>query len=153
MLTALNNQLLIKYLGNTKYPFTAHDFQKCYTGNTTRFSNQEQLLFVIDHNQYKQQIGCITLHIIPETENGYVGFWIVPQFWKSGFMTEALRRVTEYSFKELRMHKIYGVCVEENIGSEKVMTKCGYKQEGYFIEDLKIRGKYYTTKRFAILAA
>ena len=151
MISAMNNAIMTEYLGHIPLPFSSDHFNDSYHLNRKKFKNQSQLLFIIVQKQLNTQIGCITLHMIPECENCCVGYWILPAFWNKGYMSEAFRNVIEYGFNKLKIHKIYAVCVEYNLSSEKVMQKCGLKLEGVLTDDLKLRGKYYTLKRYALL--
>lgn len=53
------------------------------------------------------------------------GFWLDPEFWGQGLMTEAADRVTEYAFTELDWPQLYLSNAEANIGSHRVKEKQG----------------------------
>ena len=44
-------------------------------------------------------------------------------------MTEALKKVLEFAFTENDVYRVTTGCLAENIGSEKVMQKCGLLKE------------------------
>ena len=69
-------------------------------------------------------IGVIDLW--PETgKRTQRGFWLDPEFWGRGLMTEAAERVTEYAFAELGWPRLYLSNAEANIGSHRVKQKQG----------------------------
>ena len=45
-------------------------------------------------------------------------------------MTEALREVLRYLFEEVGFYRLNGCHAAENIGSSRVMEKCGLSYEG-----------------------
>ncbi len=75
-------------------------------------------------------IGDIELGEIGESETGNVGYCLARKYWGQGFMTEALGEVVRFAFEEVGLHRIDGMHVEQNIGSSRVMEKCGLKYEG-----------------------
>ena len=63
---------------------------------------------------------------LPETECE-VGYWIGVPYWGQGLIPEAVRCLMKYAFTELKMHKLWCGCFEENTQSKRVMEKCGFK--------------------------
>lgn len=59
-----------------------------------------------------------------ETEIGYA---ISQAFWNRGIVTEAMRAVCTFAFRELEVETIICHCHIENIGSERVMQKLGMR--------------------------
>ena len=53
------------------------------------------------------------------------GFWIDPEFWGRGLMTEAAQLVTEYAFVELGWPHLWLDNAEANIGSHRIKEKQG----------------------------
>ena len=53
-----------------------------------------------------------------------------PELWGKGYATEAIRRVTEYSFTTLNLHKIEAGCLDLNTGSLQAFKNAGFKEEG-----------------------
>ncbi len=69
-------------------------------------------------------IGVIDLW--PETgKRTQRGFWLDPEFWGRGLMTEAADRVAEYAFAELGWPSLYLCNAEANIASHRVKEKQG----------------------------
>jgi ribosomal-protein-alanine N-acetyltransferase len=53
------------------------------------------------------------------------GFWLDPEFWGLGLMTEAAERVTEFAFVELGWPRLWLTNAEANIGSHRIKEKQG----------------------------
>ena len=75
-------------------------------------------------------IGDITLLNVGYTETGIVGYCMAKKCWGKGIMTEALKEVIRFAFEEVGLHRIEGMHAKQNIGSSRVMEKCGLKYEG-----------------------
>jgi len=68
-----------------------------------------------------------------------IGYVISKNFWGKGMMTEALKEVIKYCFDELADEPVEAHCEEANIGSWKVMKKCGMKNEGTLREKVFVK--------------
>ena len=61
---------------------------------------------------------------------GEIGYFIDEAYWGQGIATEAVRLLEQFCFQELGITRIELLMLPENIGSEKVAIKCGYRKEG-----------------------
>ena len=53
------------------------------------------------------------------------GYALLPEYWNKGIMAEALKCGIDYMFNQLNATIVLGECVNENIGSARVMEKAG----------------------------
>lgn len=63
-------------------------------------------------------------------QTGNLGYCLSKAWWGQGIMTEALTEVLRYCFEEVGVTRIEGSHAAENIGSRRVMEKCGLQYEG-----------------------
>lgn len=68
---------------------------------------------------------------------GEVGFWLGKQYWNHGYMSEALKAILDYSFKNLNINLVWAGYFENNFASKSVQEKCGFKFH-HVIEDLYV---------------
>lgn len=90
-------------------------------------------------------VGIISLkkfHL--RDKNAEVGYWICEKKWGKGYATEALKEITKYGFKELKLYKIFALACIENHGSIKVLEKAGYKKEAVLKKHTKWKGKKWS---------
>ena len=59
-----------------------------------------------------------------------------------GYATEAVKRIIDYAFNDLGLHRIEANIMPENKASMAVVEKCGFKNEGLARKYLKINGKW-----------
>ncbi|WP_460485709.1 GNAT family N-acetyltransferase [Capnocytophaga sp. HP1101] len=64
-----------------------------------------------------------------------IGYWLGEDFWGKGYTTEASLRLIEYAFEKLHLTKLWAGVFKENIASQRVVEKCGFKHH-HTIEDL-----------------
>ena len=58
------------------------------------------------------------------------GYVLASQWWRQGLMTEILTEVTDWALEQPSLFRIGAVCDVENIGSARVLEKCGFIREG-----------------------
>ena len=58
-----------------------------------------------------------------------VGYHIGGDYTKRGYATEAAKAFLPVIMKKLDIDRIAGICVAENLGSIKVMERCGFTKE------------------------
>ena len=52
------------------------------------------------------------------------------KWWNQGIVTEAFKKVITFLFEEVKVNRIQSYHDQENVGSGKVMSKCGMIYEG-----------------------
>jgi ribosomal-protein-alanine N-acetyltransferase len=100
----------------------------------------EKLLGIIGHYRIK-----------PEHYRAEVGYMLFPEYNGKGIVSEALQKVVEYGFKEMKLHSIEAILDPENKGSEKVLLKNGFIKEAHLIENEFYEGRFLNTMIYSIL--
>ena len=62
--------------------------------------------------------------------SGKVGYYVGRTFRKRGIATAALSAVADFSFSELKLHRLHTKAFTDNIASIKVLGNCGFVKEG-----------------------
>lgn len=60
-----------------------------------------------------------------EEEAKELGFALSKDYWKNGYMTEAIQGLIKYAFNILNIPAIYSITSNQNLSSIKVQEKCG----------------------------
>lgn len=84
-----------------------------------------------------------------EANRGYIGYWIGFDYWGQGLASKALAYMLNLA-KEHGFIEIYGGCAEDNIASQKIMTKNGMKATGETF-DIPFRDGFKTLQKYLIL--
>lgn len=82
---------------------------------------------------------------------GCIAYTLSRDYWGQGIVSEALSRVIEYGFKEVNFRRIEAYHSINNIGSGRVMQKCGMKFEGRMRKKYKSHVGYEDSDLYAIL--
>ncbi|HEU0029629.1 MAG TPA: GNAT family protein [Kofleriaceae bacterium] len=73
-----------------------------------------------------------------------LGYWLAPDAWNQGFMTEAASAVVRYGFDQIGLHKITVRCFEANVASRRVIEKVGFRFVGRAEDDVWRDGVWST---------
>ncbi len=84
-----------------------------------------------------------------EHRKAETGYWIFPEHWGKGIVSEALGRALEYGFAEMNLHRVSAESDDDNAGSIAVLKKLGFIQEGTRRECEIKDGRFITLDIFA----
>lgn len=117
-------------------------------------ANRKFYFMHIELKDSHEQLGSIGYTVINDTPIGKIvdaGYFIYPKFWGKGYTTEAFKRVIEFAFLENNVYRISTGCLAENVGSERVMQKCGLIKEAEHIDHEWHDGKMKTRLEYRLL--
>lgn len=99
-------------------------------------------------------IGGISLSNVRRgvAQCGTLGYWIAEPHTRQGYMSEALRLITEFCFGQLALHRIEAACLLHNEASQQLLLRAGFTKDGYARKYLKIRGEWHDHLLFSLLA-
>ena len=80
-----------------------------------------------------------------------IGYVLNPTYQGKGLATEAVRRVLDFGFDELGLHRIEAHFMEGNDASRRLMERVDMTFEGYARESMRIKGRFCTIGTCAIL--
>ncbi len=75
-------------------------------------------------------IGFCGLKYLNEFDDVDVGFRFLPRYWGRGLATEACTASIAFGFDVLRLGRIIGLVLEENLASIRVLEKVGMRRDG-----------------------
>jgi ribosomal-protein-alanine N-acetyltransferase len=91
--------------------------------------------WAVEPREHPELIGWNGLQYLPETEEIEVGYLISQSFRGRGWTIEGVRASLGFGFKQLGIKSIIAIIHPDNIASQKVAEKCGFK----FVD----RNKYF----------
>lgn len=127
---------LVKHANNPKiagnltnafpHPYTRKS-GKGFIEMVTQFSPPH--IFCISKDD--KAIGAIGIH--PQSDiwskNAELGYWLAEPYWGHGIVTAAIREIVKYGFDTFPLNRIFARPFSGNIGSQKVLEKCGFVLE------------------------
>jgi [ribosomal protein S5]-alanine N-acetyltransferase len=153
-----DQEALVKYANNYNvskllrdqfpFPYTRTDAE---TWLNYACNQKIETNFVIANE--KELIGAIGIKLQEDVNrfSAEIGYWLAEPFWGKDIATEALKKFTEFAFKNFNLNRIYALVFEGNPASEQVLLKAGYKKEAILKKAVFKEGKFLDQYIYAIL--
>jgi RimJ/RimL family protein N-acetyltransferase len=110
----------------TPNPYTEKDAIEFISQQVQK--NPEERFLIYWNNELAGEIG-ITLKDDVFRLNAEIGYFISKKYWGKGLATQAVKKMTEYTFANFDVIRIVGGVFDFNKGSMKVLEKNGYHLE------------------------
>jgi len=144
-----NDKSVSRNLASLPHPYTKKD-ASFWIGKQVKLQRQknpENMVFAIEING--ETVGSIGLHKIKRGHKAELGYWLGREFWGGGIMTEAVKSMVNFGFKNLKLRRIYAGVFLFNKGSVRVLEKNGFKLEGISKKEVKKDEKFIDAYIFA----
>ncbi|WP_336882457.1 GNAT family N-acetyltransferase [Priestia koreensis] len=100
------------------------------------FLKRKSFRFLIFHKVTKEFIGVTSFQEInwnvPKCE---IGYWIHTEFSGNGYMTEAVRELSNVGLQQMKFKRIEIRCESTNLKSRSIPEKLGFELEGILKND------------------
>jgi len=80
-----------------------------------------------------------------------MGYYIAEEYWGKGIMTDAVKQICEYVFRNSDILRIYAEPFAYNTGSCRVLEKAGFQYEGTLRNNAIKNGKVIDMKMYSLL--
>ncbi|MEN0053033.1 MAG: GNAT family protein [Mucilaginibacter sp.] len=130
------------------YPYTMNDADKWVTYMRHQ---KKQTNFAIAIDDHVCGGIAIDLTIDANSKWGEIGYWLGEPYWGRGIVTEAVKLLTDYAFKNLDVIRIQAGVFGQNAASMRVLEKAGYIKEGIMRNAIIKHGKVIDKHMYAIL--
>lgn len=127
-------------------PLTAADADRWY-----RTVSSQPLHWAIDHGE--RLIGASALHPLDRGNRRArfsIGIFAAGDRGR-GFGTEVTRRLLQFAFSELGLHRVDLRVLEFNLAALRMYERCGFRREGVEREGVLIGGSWYGDVMMSIL--
>lgn len=148
-----SNQDVMKFIG--KKPIVsmdeAIDFFNLIDNSLENNSGITWAMALIESPE--KTIGTMGLwRLIKENFRAEVGYMLLPEYWKKGLAKEALLKVIDYGFDEMKLHSMEAHISPRNAASASLLQSTGFLKEAYFKEDFFFNGAFEDTAIYSLLA-
>ncbi|SHM48779.1 GNAT family N-acetyltransferase [Phytopseudomonas punonensis] len=81
-----------------------------------------------------------------------VGYWLLPDYWRRGLLSQALPAILRYAFRHMSVHRVHADIEPENIASCRLIEAQGFTLEGT-LRDVECKdGRYLSLHQYSLLA-
>lgn len=117
-------------------------------------AQEQRVIWSVVHRADQKVIGACNIHDIERKHfRCEMGYALARAYWGQGLMTEAARAMLRHAFGTMQAHRVVAMCEPNNIGSERVMQKCGMTYEGTLRDHRFEKGRFVTFKVYGILSS
>lgn len=145
----VNDKSIIRFLSNLPYPYTEKDAKDWLKKKATEYKLKKPAGIVFAIEIDSEAVGSIGLHDVVHKHKAELGYWLGKKFWGRGIMTDAVKRVSEFGFKNFKLRRIYAKVYLSNRGLVRVLEKNGFKLEGIAKKEARKDGKFIDAYIFA----
>ena len=136
--------------GFMTFPKNIREAKKEIKGRIRDTNSKKSETFAIEVNgEYAGFVEIDHENWNPKDHRGRVHYCTHPKFRGKGITTKAVKLITEYGFKKLKLKRIVGTCRSYNKASARVLEKARYKLEGILRKDVIKNRKYTDTMIWA----
>jgi len=80
-------------------------------------------------------IGDIAFHITRSNpRQAYLGYTLARSAWGQGYASEAVRKILDYLFRVLDLHRVIADCDVDNSASIRLLERLGFRREAHYLE-------------------
>ena len=110
-------------------------------------------IFLVFRAEDRALLGSISINDVRRgvAQSCSIGYWIGENYSKQAYMTEALSALLPFVFNRLKLHRIEAACLPHNKASRALLSKIGFREEGYVRRYLKINGQWQDHILFSLL--
>ncbi|HEX2985056.1 MAG TPA: GNAT family N-acetyltransferase [Ignavibacteriales bacterium] len=146
-----SDEKVMEYM-DTRRHATIEDSENLINFILSSYAEMKSVNWMIECKDTRELAGYFGFwRIVPEHCRGEIGYALSPKFWSRGIMTETLRRMIEFGFKDLHLHSIEANVNPKNESSIKLLERAGFQREAYFRENYLYDGKYYDSAIYSLL--
>lgn len=124
----INEERLKRFFPKTVEQNLTPDLSKYFVETKIKeYAAKEEFLFVLKEKENHRIIGLIYLKKLDwEKKQGELAYAIDYQSEGKGYITETVKAITEWAFKELQLKTLQIIVHKSNMGSIRVAEKCGF---------------------------
>lgn len=112
----------------------------------------EWVQYGIEHIETGKLIGDCAIRLDQHDRRiAEIGITISHLEQKKGFAKEALTGIMAFLFDQQNIHRIVETVDADNLASLGLLKSTGFRQEGYFIENIFFKGKWGSEFQYALL--
>lgn len=116
------------------------------------FKNRQLLKWGIALRENDKVIGSVTLFHPDFTHRRVeLGYALAREFWRQGYMKEALEAILNYAFGQLNFHRIEADVDPRNAASIHTLERLGFQREGYLRERWHVNGEIQDAYFYGLL--
>ncbi|MEM9327758.1 MAG: GNAT family N-acetyltransferase, partial [Bacteroidota bacterium] len=118
----------IKYIGDRNIASVEQARDYIVERMTPQLERLGYSSYTLIKNDDQQKIGVCGLYDREGLDGIDLGFALLPRYEQHGFAFEASQKLIAAAFKEFGMDRLLAITMRENVASQKLLDKLGFRQ-------------------------
>ena len=116
------------------------------------FHNEKVIRWAVELKEEKKVIGTCGFHSMNKThKRAEIGYELNENYWRMGYGSFLITELLKYGFEELHLNRIEALVYPDNLPSQSLLEKIGFKKEGLLEEYCFFIGKAQDLQIFSFL--
>jgi ribosomal-protein-alanine N-acetyltransferase len=116
------------------------------------YARREGIRWGITRKGEDRVIGsCGFFKFEDEFQRAEIGYELARAYWRQGIVSEALRAIITFAFREMPLRRIEAVVDDTNEPSKALLRKLGFAHEGTLRQRFFFRGRFWDEHYFGLL--
>ena len=129
----LSNPAITKYYGVSYDNLEATKVQMSWYANLEK--NNKGIWWAVCSKTDGSFLGAGGLNDISHVhKKAEIGYWLYPENWGKGIMSETMPLIYDHAFNNLGLHRIEGFVEPKNTNCKKAIAKLGFTLEGTMVD-------------------
>jgi RimJ/RimL family protein N-acetyltransferase len=122
----IDNYEISKNLARVPYPYHLSDAED-FIEWALKLDQRSAFQVITLKQNPEELIGIISYDWMEDKQRAELGYWLIPQHWGKGLMTEATCAMVGLAFNVSGLDRLGSCYFNENPASGKVLTKAGFE--------------------------
>lgn len=121
------------------FPYTESDAVSWFESQEPRRLAGDGLDFAVVHARTGARLGAVGVKIDALLRSAEVGYWLAREARGHGYVTSAVRAIARWVFDDLGLARLELTTDPDNLSSQRVAERCGFRREGQLRSHMLIR--------------
>ncbi|HZE03909.1 MAG TPA: GNAT family N-acetyltransferase, partial [Solirubrobacteraceae bacterium] len=131
VLTATGQDLTVsRWFPVLPYPYTERDAVEWLRSEEMARQAGQGIAFAMTRDDSGTVFGGISLGIDTLLRTASIGYWLGAHARGHGYMTRTVRLVAAWAFQTLGLARLEATVDPDNLASQRVAERCGFRREG-----------------------
>lgn len=149
--TILSTEEVMRYYGSDPL-LAVYEAKNVIAYFKDQFQHGKAIRWAICNRMTNELVGTIGFHNwTPQYYRAEIGFEVSPHYWRQGVAFEAASAVIQYGFEEFKFHRISALVAPGNKGSNRLVQKLGFIEEGLLQDYAYSHGRFMDLTMYRLL--
>ena len=149
--TILSTEEVMRYYGSDPL-LAVYEAKNVIAYFKDQFQQGKAVRWAICDRMMNELVGTIGFHNwTPQYYRAEIGFEVSPHYWRQGVAFEAASAVIQYGYEEFKFHRISALVAPGNEGSNRLVQKLGFIEEGLLQDYAYSHGRFMDLTMYRLL--